>query len=308
MKARHLVSIGDLSPQDIQEIIALAREMKAEGPGGCRRPLLAGQSLALLFDKPSLRTRVSFEVAMRHLGGYALYLSPQEVGLGRREGVPDVARVLSRYVDGIVARTYEHRTVEQLAEYATVPVINGLSDLSHPCQALADLLTIHEKRGRWAGLRLAFIGDGGNNVAHSLLLAAAKVGLHMAIACPPGYGPREDYWAQGQEAAQNSGSRLQLCQAPEEAAAGADIVYTDVWTSMGQEAEYERRRALFRPYQVNRRLVALAAPEALVMHDLPARRGEEITDEVLDGSQAVVLDQAENRLHAQKALLALLLG
>ncbi len=269
--------------------------------------LLAGKNLALLFEKPSLRTRVSFEVAMRQLGGHALYLSPAEVGLGKREPVADVARVLSRQVDVVAARTFEHKTVEELARWAEVPVINALSDGEHPCQALADLLTIYEKKGRWEGLTLAYVGDG-NNVARSLALGSAMVGMSFRIASPAGYGLPEAVVEEARRRAAASGAEVVCLESPEEAVRGADIVYTDVWASMGSEDEAEERARAFAGYQVTPELVALAAPDAIVMHDLPAHRGEEIADEVIEGPQSVVFDQAENRLHAQKALLALVLA
>jgi len=307
MQAKHLISLADLAPAEIQEIIDVAVGLKAEVKAGHQRPLLAGKVLALLFQKPSLRTRASFDVGTGQLGGRAIYLSPEEVQLGRRESVPDVARVLSRYVDAIVARTFAHRDVELLASCSSVPVINGLSDFSHPCQALADYLTIQEKLGRLAGVRLAYVGDG-NNVAHSLLLGGAKLGVHLALASPAGYRCAQSVVERAREAARATGSQILLTEDPAEAVRGADVVYTDVWTSMGQESEAEERRVAFRGFQVDRQLLALASPGAIVMHDLPAHRGEEITDEVLDGPQSVVFDQAENRLHAQKAVLALLLG
>jgi ornithine carbamoyltransferase len=243
---------------------------------------------------------------MQQLGGTAMYLSPQEIGLGQRESVADVARVLSRYVDIIMARVFAHSHVEQLAEYASVPVINGLSDKFHPCQALADYLTIWDKLARFQGVNLTFVGDG-NNVAHSLLVGGAKLGVNVTIACPVGYEPDEDVLTIAREAAAESGSRIRILHDPVEAVADADVVYTDVWASMGQEAEAEQRKVVFASYQVNAALVAKARPGAIVMHDLPAHRGEEITDEVMDGPQSVVFDQAENRMHAQKAVLALLL-
>ncbi len=308
MRGRHFLSIGDLSADELRHVLGTALRLKSEWKEDRRERYLAGKTLGMLFQKPSLRTRVSFEVGMLQLGGHALYLSPSEVQMGQRESIPDVARVLSRFVDGIMARVFDHRELEQLAAHSSVPVINGLSDLSHPCQALADLLTIYEKRGRWEGLTLAFIGDGDNNVAHSLLLGAAKLGMHFAVASPPGYTPSERYLQQAGEFARVSGARIAVYEEAHRAVADADIVYTDVWTSMGQEAEQERRLNVFRPYQVNQELIQAAKPDVLVMHDLPAHRGEEITDEVMDGPHAIVFDQAENRLHAQKAVLFLMLG
>jgi ornithine carbamoyltransferase len=260
-----------------------------------------------MFEKPSLRTRVSFELAMRQLGGEAVYLSPAEVGLGGRESVPDVARVLSRYVNAITARTFSHQTLEVLADHAAVPVINALSDLEHPCQVLADLLTIYEKKNDLAGLTLAFIGDG-NNVAHSLVLACALMGINFRIASPPGYQVQDGVLSLARNYALASGSEILCTEEPSEAASGADVVYTDVWTSMGQEAETEERRRVFHRYQVNDGLLSLAKEDAILMHPLPAHRGEEVSGTILDGPKSVVFDQAENRLHMQKALLAMLLG
>jgi ornithine carbamoyltransferase len=303
MKGKDFLSISDMADEDITSFMAGAVKLKAQGlPALCD-----GKTLAILFEKPSLRTRVSFEVAMRQLGGGAIYISPAEVGLGERESVPDVARVLSRYVDIITARTFSHRTVELLAEYSIVPVINALSDLEHPCQALADLLTIYEKKGRLAGLTLAFIGDG-NNIAHSLLLATALAGMNFRIASPSGYGVNEEILHLAQGYAARSGSKILLAEEPGRAVSGADVVYTDVWASMGQEAESEVRARAFAGYQVDKKLLSQAKADAIFMHDLPAHRGEEVTDDVIDGPQSVVFDQAENRMHAQKALLAKLLG
>jgi ornithine carbamoyltransferase len=292
----------------VRHVLRTARQLKSDWQAGRRDQPLAGKTLAMLFQKPSLRTRVSFEVGMLQLGGRALYLSPNEVQMGERESIADVARVLSRYVDVIMARVFRHADIAELAECASVPVINGLSELSHPCQALADFLTILEKKGSLEGLTLAFIGDGDNNVAHSLLLAAAKLGVNFHVASPPGYLPGENYLALAQASAEASGSRVRVFGDPAEAVAGADVIYTDVWTSMGQEAESQRRLAAFRGFQVNAELVAQAKDDAVVMHDLPAHRGEEITGDVIDGPQSVVFDQAENRLHAQKAVLYLVLG
>jgi ornithine carbamoyltransferase len=303
VKGKDLLSIVDLDNDDIRSLISDAVELKARG----WLSLLEGKILAVLFEKPSLRTRVSFEVAMRQLGGQAIYLSPAEVGLGERESVADVARVLSRYVDVISARTFSHQALESLARYSTVPVINALSDLEHPCQALADLLTIYEKKGDLSGLTLAFIGDG-NNVAHSLLLAASLSGMNFRIASPAGYAVREGILNQAQEYATASGAEIFCTEEPQAAVSGADIVYTDVWTSMGQEAEAEQRRRIFADYQVNSELLSLANEDAIFMHDLPAHRGKEVDEDILDSPQSVVFDQAENRLHAQKALLVKMLG
>jgi ornithine carbamoyltransferase len=299
---KDLLSVSDLDRKEIEQLIEQALRMKKEGVP----PLLSGRTLALLFEKPSLRTRVSFEIAMYQLGGHSIYLSPEEVGLGKREPVADVAQVLSRYVDGIAARTFSQGTLRILAGHSSVPVINALSDLEHPCQALSDLLTIYEKKGRLQGLNLAFIGDS-NNVANSLLLAACLLGMNFHIASPPGYEIKGDVLSQGREFAALSGSRIQLTSDPYEAAEDADIVYTDVWASMGQEAEVEQRSLAFSGYQVDNKLLSLAKGDVLFMHPLPAHHGEEISVGLLDDPRSVVFDQAENRLHLQKALLARIL-
>jgi ornithine carbamoyltransferase len=295
MKRKDLISIADLKSEDIQGLIASATRLKQGG----RKPLLEGKILALMFEKPSLRTRVSFDVAMKQLGGDAIYLSPAEVGLGQREPISDVAKVLSRYVDGIVARTFSHSSVELLAQHATVPVINGLSDEEHPCQVLSDLLTIYEKKGGLEGLTLAYIGDA-NNVANSLLLAASIMGIDFRMANPKGYEPKLEL--------QKMAPKAQFAPDPKTAVENADVVYTDVWTSMGQEAEAERRRKAFAGYQVNAELLSLAKKDAIFLHPLPAHHGEEIAEGLLDLPQSVVFDQAENRLHMQKAILAELMG
>jgi ornithine carbamoyltransferase len=303
VRGRDLISIADLSADDLERVLSVAEQLKREGSP----PALAGKTLALLFEKPSLRTRVSFDVAMQQLGGHAVYLSQSEVGLGQREPVADVARVLSRYVQGIVARTYAHQTLFDLAEHAEVPIINALSDREHPCQALADLLTVRERKGDVRGVRIAFIGDG-NNVAASLALGSALGGAQFVIASPPGYRLSEDEQLQAEELARRSGGSFRTVETPQDAVAAADVVYTDVWTSMGQEQTYEQRQRAFADYCVTPKLMSLARPDAIFMHDLPAHRGEETVDEVIEGSQSVVFDQAENRLHAQRAVLFLLLG
>jgi ornithine carbamoyltransferase len=297
---RHFLGLEDLTPTQVTGLLDDAAALKRD-PIPADQPL-RGKALAMIFEKPSLRTRLSFDVAMRDLGGHASYLSPQEVGLGRRESVSDVARVVSRYVDVVVLRTFAHETLEEFARYATVPVVNGLSDLSHPCQALADLLTMRERKGDLRAVTAAYIGDG-NNVAHSLILGAAKTGLTLRVASPRGFEPLERYRALGAEAARETGAAISYGDDPVAALRDADVVYTDVWTSMGQEQEYERRRRAFQGFQVNAELLRHAKPDAIVLHDLPAHRGEEITDEVLDGPQSAVFDQAENRLHGQKAVL-----
>jgi ornithine carbamoyltransferase len=263
--------------------------------------------LALVFEKPSLRTRVSFDVGMRQLGGECVYVSPQEVGLGTREPVSDVARVLSRYVDCIAARTFSHSTVEELARWSEAPVINALSEGEHPCQALADLLTIEERLDRLAGVKLAYVGDG-NNVARSLWLGSALSGVEFRIASPEGYGLPSEYVSMGEELARESGASISQTTDPRDAVTGADVVYTDVWASMGQEEETERRRKAFAGFQVDESMMALANKDAIFMHDLPAHRGEEVSAGVMEGPQSVVFDQAENRMHAQKAVLSLILG
>jgi ornithine carbamoyltransferase len=303
ISTRNLLSVADLSAEDIWHLIEAAINLKQRK----RKAYLKEKVLALLFEKPSLRTRVSFEVAMWQLGGNTLYLSPDEVGLGKREKVSDVARALSRYVDGIVARTFSHQTLELLAQYAQVPVINGLSDHEHPCQALGDLLTIYEKRGELKGLKLAFIGDS-NNVARSLLLATSLVGVDFSIASPPAYKLQDTILRHAREFALQSNTRIFLTSDPRLAAENADIVYTDVWTSMGQEVEAEARRLAFATYRVDTQLLSLAKKDALFMHPLPAHHGEEITEGLLDHPQSVVFDQAENRLHIQKAILLKLLS
>ncbi len=304
---KHFLSLADVSPQEMTHLLERAIELKEEWKRGGNRPLLKGKVLGMIFQKPSLRTRVSFDMAMLHLGGHALYLSPNEIQLGVRESIPDVARVLSRYVDAIMARVFAHSDVVTLAEYSRVPVINGLSDYSHPCQGLADFLTIGEYKG-WdlRGKKLAFVGDG-NNVATSLLFGATKLGMDFAIATPPGYELPARVWELGQKFAAESGSRLLATHDPVEAVREADVIYTDVWASMGQEAEAAERAKIFPPYQVNAALVAKAKPDVIVMHCLPAHRGQEITDEVADGPHSALWDQAENRMHAQKAILVELL-
>lgn len=302
---RDFLALADWSPDQIWYWLELAVTLKKEYRLGGNRPLLAGKSLAMVFQKPSLRTRVSFEMGMAHLGGGALYIGPDEIRLGQRESVPDVARVLSGYVDGIMARVFAHDHVVQLAQWASVPVINGLSDYNHPCQGLTDLLTIYEKLGHLRGVTLTYLGDG-NNVLHSLLLGGALMGMHVVAATPDGYGPDAAVVARASEIAAQTGGTIRLLRDAQEAVRDADVLYTDTWISMGQEAEAAVRRQVFPPYQINAALLKLA-PEAGVLHCLPAHRGEEITDEVADGPQSWIFDQAENRLHAQKAILADLL-
>jgi ornithine carbamoyltransferase len=299
---RHFLSITDYSSQELTDLLNLAIRLKKERQDGGNAPILEGKVLAMVFQKPSLRTRVSFDMAMRHLGGDALYLSPSEIGLGKRESIADVSRVLSGYVDAIMARVFDHAHILELAHYASVPLINGLSDFNHPCQALADTLTIYERFGDLRGLDVAYIGDG-NNVAVSLLFACAKLGMNFRFAGPEGYGLSEDVMATAEALAQESGTTIQYTHDPQEAAQGAHAIYTDTWVSMGQEEETKKRSKVFPPYQVNEALVSLGDPEVIVLHCLPAHRGQEITDAVADGPHSVIFQQAENRMHAQKAIL-----
>ena len=301
-RKRDLISIAELTREQLEEILTLAQRLKADRKSGWPHPLLAGRTLAMIFEKPSLRTRVTFEVGIAQLGGHAVYLAPQDIGLGTRETVADVAQNLSRWVDILMARTFSHNTIVELAQYATVPVINALSDLLHPCQILADCLTLVEQRGRLDGMKVAFIGDG-NNVVNSWINAASKFPFTFALACPSGYEPDSDVLA----GARKNGAQVTITQSVEEAVRGADAVYTDVWISMGQEQETVLRRQAFEAYQVNAQVMAQAKKDALVMHCLPAHRGEEITADVLESSQSVVLEQAENRLHIQKAIMVWLL-
>jgi ornithine carbamoyltransferase len=298
---RHFLAIADLSIEELRDLLDLAVELKAAWRMGEGGQPLHGRILAMLFEYPSLRTRVSFEVGMQQLGGHAMYIAPNEVMLGKREPVADAARVLSRYVDAIMLRTSGHERVTELAEHATVPVINGLSEAEHPCQALADLLTVREHRGALAGLRLAFVGDG-NNVCNSLMLAAAKTGMRVAVATPPAYRPAAEYVEAARAAAAATGGEVDLFTDPREAVRAADVIYAEVWISMGMERESAERRTAFAGFQVNDALMELAG-DAVVMHCLPAHRGEEISAEVLEGPDSIVWDQAENRLHAQKAVL-----
>jgi ornithine carbamoyltransferase len=303
----HLLSLDDLTPADLERLFTLAFQAKrARLLAAPDTVPLAGRTVALLFEKPSLRTRVSFEVAARELGAQSLYLSPQEVGLGKREAVGDVAHVLSSYVHAIVLRTFEHTVAEDFARHAAVPVINGLTDRHHPCQGLSDAFTIVEQLGSAGGHTLAYIGDG-NNVAHSLIQVAAKLGMHIRVASPPGYEPDAAIVVPARREATQNGGSLSLGHEPEEAARDADVLYTDVWTSMGQEGEKAKRERLFAPYRIDAHILSLAARDAIVLHPMPAHRGEEITDEVLDGPQSRAFVQAENRLHVQKAILELLL-
>lgn len=304
---KDLVEIACLSKPEIEAIFDATTKLKKEIPLSEHSRFLPGRAMAMIFEKPSLRTRVSFETGIFHLGGHGIYLAPADISLGKRESVADVARNLERMCDIIMARVFEHEKVTDLAKYASVPVINGLSDLEHPCQALADFYTVLEKKGSLSGLKLAFVGDG-NNVAHSLMLLAAKGGTNFAIGCPKGYEPNADVIAQSKAFAKESGAAIEVFNDPVEAVKDADVVYTDVWASMGQESEAEERAKLFADFQVNGELMVQAKADAIFMHCLPAHRGEEVTDEVIDSPQSVVFDEAENRLHVQKAVMALVAG
>lgn len=304
---RHFLEVSEWSAKELRELLDLAVHLKMEWKSGGNRPVLAGKILGMVFQKPSLRTRVSFEVGMKHLGGDAIMLGPSEIGLGKRESIGDVARVLSGYVQGIMARVFDHSHVVGLAQYATVPVINGLSDDRHPCQAMADMLTIYEHFGKLEGLKFAFVGDG-NNVAQSSLLACAQLGLDFSIASPEGYELPASFIEQSSALVSKSGIKVETLVDPIEAVQNADVIYTDTWVSMGQEDEVKAREAKFAAYQVNNKLLSHAKPHAVVLHCLPAHRGQEITDEVADGPHSLIFPQAENRLHAQKAILVKLMG
>ncbi len=306
LKGRSVDSLLHLTREEIEQILKTSELLKFQLLRGEEHPLLKGKTLAMIFEKPSTRTRVSFEVGMWQLGGYALYLSAGDLQLGRGETVADTARVLSRYVDGIMARVFAHKTIIDLMKHSRVPVINGLSDFTHPCQGLADLFTIYEKKGRLSGLKLAYVGDG-NNVAHSLLYGCSKVGMDITLACPKGFEPNPEVVSKAKEEGKRNGCAVKVTKVPKEAVRGADIVYTDVWTSMGQEKEHRKRLRILNPFQVNGKLVKEAKDDYIFMHCLPAHRGEEVTDEVADSKNSVIFDQAENRLHAQKALLTLIM-
>ena len=306
MKGKSLASLYDLTKEEIEQILKTSELLKFQLLRGQEHPLLKGKTLAMIFEKPSTRTRVSFEVGMWQLGGYALYLSSSDLQLGRGETIGDTAQVLSRYVNGIMARVFAHQIILDLVSYSKIPVINGLSDFSHPCQGLADLFTIYEKKGKLSGLKLAYVGDG-NNVAHSLLFGCSKVGMDITLGCPKGYEPDTEVVTKAKREAKRNGCKVWVTNDPKEAVKGADIVYTDVWASMGKEKEREGRIKIFKPYQVNAGLVKHAKEDYIFMHCLPAHRGEEVTDEVPDSKNSVIFDQAENRLHTQKALLALVM-
>ncbi|ACS90636.1 MULTISPECIES: ornithine carbamoyltransferase [Thermococcus] len=307
LAGRDILCLQDFTREEIETILKTAEMMKIWNKIGKPHRVLEGKTLAMIFQKPSTRTRISFEVGIYQLGGYGLYLNAQDLQLRRGETIADTARVLSRYVDGIMARVFDHQDVVDLAKYGSVPVINGLSDFSHPCQALADYMTIKEKKGRIEGIKVVYVGDG-NNVAHSLMIAGTKLGANVVVATPEGYEPdaRVIKWAE--ENAAESGGSFELLHDPVQAVKDADVIYTDVWASMGQEAEAEERRKVFMPFQVNKDLVKHAKKDYIFMHCLPAHRGEEVTDDVVDSPNSVVFDEAENRLHAQKAAMALIMG
>ncbi len=307
LKHKDLISIHDLEIGEVALILDVAAKLKRKQKKGEPHQYLKGKTLAMLFSKASTRTRTSFEVGFFQLGGHPIYLSDDASQIGRGEPVKDTARVLSRFVDGIMIRTFSHDSVIELAKYATIPVINGLTDLLHPCQALTDLFTIQEKMKVLKGRKMVYVGDG-NNMAHSLMYAAAKVGMNMVCACPKGYQPDPKVLAEAQEDARHTGCTISVEEDVMKAVKGADVLYTDTWASMGQEEEHDARKKIFAPYQINAELLAAARPEAIVMHCLPAYRGEEITDDVIEGPQSVVFDQAENRLHVQKAIMALLMS
>jgi ornithine carbamoyltransferase len=304
---RDFLTLDDVTRPEIEGLLTSAARLKDYLKRGVPHRFLEGRTLGMIFKKPSSRTRVSFEIGMFQLGGLALFLSNQDLGMGVRESVADIGRLFSRYLDGIMVRTFAHEEVEELARYATIPVINGLTDVHHPCQILADLLTVQEKFGRCEGVKVTWVGDG-NNVANSWLQGASKMGMHLSLACPKGYWPPAELVRKTQEEAAANGGSVELHEDPFQAVKGADVIYTDVWVSMGQEAERRWRLEVFQPYQVNQTLLAAAKPTTLVMHCLPAHRGEEITAEVIDGPQSIVFDHAENRLHTQKAVLHFLLS
>lgn len=304
MREKDFISIKDLTAGEIQNLLGLAARIKND-PSKFSS-VLKGKTLALIFEKPSNRTYVSFQVGMYQLGGNSIYLGPEHIKLGVRESVHDIAKTLSRYADAIVLRTFAHQTVLDMAKFASIPVINGLSDLSHPCQALADIMTIKEKFSKFKGITLAYIGDG-NNVCHSLIYACAKIGLNFKIATPKGYEPSLEIIKAAKALMNSQGARIELFHTPEDAATDADVIYTDVWASMGQERETAKRKVIFKDFQINNQLVKLAKKNVLIMHCLPAHRGEEITCEAIDSKNSIVFDQAENRLHAQKAILVTLL-
>jgi ornithine carbamoyltransferase len=299
---KDLLTINALTTEEIEDILTLSAELKAKQKNRQMDCPLIGRTLGMFFEKPSTRTRVSFEVGIYQLGGQAIVLPVSDLQIGRGETIADTARVLSRYIDAIVIRTFEHKIVEEWAEHASIPVINGLTDLHHPCQALADVFTIKEKKGNLNGLKLTYIGDG-NNVAHSLIEICAKTGIDIVLACPKGYEPDKKIVRDALGDANKQGCKIEISSNPQKAAKDADVLYTDVWASMGQEKEHKKRLKIFKDYQLNKKLLKAAKPDALVMHCLPAHRGEEITEDVLEGTNSVIFDQAENRLHTQKAVM-----
>ncbi|MBO2944826.1 ornithine carbamoyltransferase [Paenibacillus sp. F411] len=307
LKGRDMIELDDYTPEEIQYLLDFAIELKRKQKNGEVFEPLKGKTIGLIFEKSSTRTRVSFEAGMFQLGGHALFLSKNDIQLGRGEPISDTAQVMSRYLDGIMIRTFGHDNVVNLARYASIPVINGLSDAAHPCQVLADLQTILEHKGKLAGLKMTYIGDG-NNMAHSLLIGGAKMGMHVAVASPEGYAPDERIVELSKSIAQETGGQITITHHPLEAAQDADVIYTDVWASMGFEEEQKQREAAFADYQVNEELVKAAKPDYLFLHCLPAHRGEEVSEGVIDGGNSVIFDQAENRLHAQKALMAALMA
>ncbi len=304
LKGRDFISIHDFSEAEVAYILEVGLELKKEQKKGIAHPILAGKTLGMIFQKASTRTRVAFEVGMYQLGGHALFLSPRDIQIGRGETIKDTSLVLARMVDGIMIRTFDHEEVLEMARWSSVPVINGLTDLLHPTQVIGDMMTIHEHKGGLRGLKLAYIGDG-NNVAHELLFGGAKVGMNVTIACPGGFEPDKEVLKLAEKDALETGAKLQVIDDPWNAVKGADVIYTDVWASMGQEGEADEKEKKFLQFQVNKALLMAANPGAIVMHCLPAKRGKEITDEVMDGPQSVVFDESENRLHAHKAIMAL---
>lgn len=300
LRGRDYLSVDDCSPKEIIALLELTAKIKTH-PERYRRAL-SGKFMALIFEKPSLRTRTTFTVGIKQLGGDSLLLTPADINLGKRESVFDVAKNLERMVQGIMIRTFAHQIVIDMANYASIPIINGLTDYSHPCQAMADFLTLLEHKGKLEGLKLTYVGDG-NNVAHSLMFAGARLGVNVTVACPPGFEPNLTAFRQAVEDAKATGAKIEVVHDPKEGVKDADAIYTDVWASMGQEGEAEARKKIFRPYQVNAQLMSYAKPDAIFMHCLPAHRGDEVTDEVVDSKQSVVFDEAENRLHAQKAIM-----
>lgn len=304
---RHLLSISDLNANEIEKVIKISSKLKIKNKLS-QTSILKNKTMAMIFEKPSLRTRISFEAGMTQLGGHAIYLAPTDIGLGKREPISDVSKVTSRMVDIIMARTFLHLTIEELAKYSSVPVINALSDLEHPCQILADLLTIQEKKRKLKGLKIAFIGDGENNVTHSLALASGILGINFSVAAPKGFWMREQVVKRARVLAKLTEAKIEEVVDPQAAAKGADVVYTDTWVSMGDEKEAKKRLKIFKKYQVTKLVMSKAQKDAIFMHDMPAYRGNEVSEEVIDGPQSVIIDQAENRLHAQKGLICFLLN